>query len=78
MAHSGRSEATADQQAARDADGAERVQPVGVLHDAGLGSAGLDAGAVAVRLDGVGHVAQQFVREVDGSQESSGRLGREP
>ncbi len=71
-------EAAADQQAARDADGAQRVEAVGILHHPRLGGPRRDTGAVAVRLDGVKYVRQQAGRVIESGQEGDRRLGGEP
>ena len=66
---------SANQQAAGDADRAQRVEAVCILGDLRLQRAGRDGGSVAVRLDGVINIVQLFLRIAGFRQEGDCGIG---
>src|SRR6185503_20531355 len=71
-------ECSADRDAARNADGAERVEAISVLHDLRLGGARRDACGVAVRLDRMADIRQQRRGIAGGFEETQRMVGGEP
>jgi len=68
----------AEHEHAGQSDGAERVEPVGVLHNAGFERPGRNSGREAMRFDRVVDGRQQAFRVAGFAQQRHGPLGRLP